>query len=176
VGISGWTGGSGGGETGSSPIRSGGPGGVGSADRIAWKKCRVEGGEGGGSMSGEGKGDASGDEGGESRLGKGEEQISLHSVGDGEGSRRSSASFLRFLGFFTGGGAFPGDITGSAGCGAWTAVEAAAGVKPEPEHPAQRWRLCRAFNGGGAFRQRRRTRLALERCTIGIEFGALQHR
>jgi hypothetical protein len=69
---------------------------------------------------------ASGDEGGDSRLGKGEKQISLHGVGDGDGSRRSSASFLRFLGFFRGGGAFPGDIPGSAGCGAWTAVEAAA--------------------------------------------------
>ncbi len=46
---------------------------------------------------------------------------------DGEGSRRSSASFRRFLGFFTGGGAFPGDVTGSAGSGAWTAVESAVG-------------------------------------------------
>jgi uncharacterized protein YjiS (DUF1127 family) len=50
---------------------------------------------------------------------------------------------------------------------------------PEPKHPVQRWRLYRAFDGvdggSGAFRQRRRTRLALERCTIEIEFGALQH-
>jgi hypothetical protein len=53
------------------------------------------------------------------------------------------------------------------------------GVKPEPEHPALRWRLGCAFDGvdgsGSAFRQRRWTRLALERCTIGIAFGALQH-
>jgi uncharacterized protein YjiS (DUF1127 family) len=44
------------------------------------------------------------------------------------------------------------------------------GMYPEPEHLAQRWRLYRAFDGvdGGAFRQRRRTRLVLERCTIEI--------
>jgi hypothetical protein len=47
---------------------------------------------------------------------------------------------------------------------------------PEPEHPAQRWRLYRTFDGGdgGAFRQQRQTRLALERCTILTTFGALQ--
>jgi hypothetical protein len=44
-------------------------------------------------------------EGGESRLGRGEKQISLLGFGDGEESRRSSTSFLRFLGFFMGGGA-----------------------------------------------------------------------
>ncbi len=41
------------------------------------------------------------------------------------------------------------------------------GVRPEPEHPAQRWRLGRAFDGvdggGGALRQRRWTRLELGR-------------
>jgi hypothetical protein len=100
VGISGGAGGSGGGEAHS---------------------------ESGGSMGGKGEGGASGDVGGNSRLGNGEKQISLHGVVDGEGSRRSSASFCRFLGFFTGGGAFPGDDTGSAGCGAWTAVESAVG-------------------------------------------------
>ncbi len=61
-----------------------------------------------------------GGKGGESRLGRGEKQISLLSVGDGEGSRRSSTSFLRFLGF-------SGDSTGIAGGGPWMAVEAAVG-------------------------------------------------
>ncbi len=83
--------------------------------------------ESGGSMGGKGEGGASGDVGGDSRLGTGEKQISLHGVADGEGSRRSSSSFRRFLGFFTGGGALSGDDTGSAGCGAWTAVESAVG-------------------------------------------------
>ncbi len=94
---------------------------------------------------------ASSDEGGDLRLGKGEKQISLHGVGDGEGSRRSSASFLRFLGFFMGGGAFPGDITGSTGCCAWTAVEATAGGETQTgasgaavaARPRLRWRRWR---------------------------------
>ncbi len=111
-------------------------------------------------------------EGGESRLGRGEKQILLLGVGDGEGSRRSSTSFLRFLGFFTGGGAFSGDSTDIAGDGAWTAVEAAVGD------------VSRAGASGAAvaalprlrLRQwRRRTRLALERCMIETGFGALQH-
>jgi hypothetical protein len=50
---------------------------------------------------------------------------------------------------------------------------------PEPEHPAQRWRLYRAFDGddggGGASQQRRWSRLVLGRCTILSVFGDLQH-
>jgi hypothetical protein len=124
VGISGGAGGSGGGEAHS---------------------------ESGGSMGGEGEGGAGGDVGGDSRLGTGEKQISLHGVADGEGSRRSSTSFRRFLGFFTGGGALSGDDTGSAGCGAWMAVESAVGsvartgasgaaVAAPPRLRRRRWR------------------------------------
>jgi hypothetical protein len=49
--------------------------------------------------------------------------------------------------------------------------------RPDPGAPAQRWRLYRAFNGvdgGGAFRQRLRSRLALERCTLLTAFGVKQ--
>jgi hypothetical protein len=105
-------------------------------------------------MGGEGEGGASGDVGGDSRLGTGEKQISLHGVADGEGSRRSSASFRLFLGFFTGGGALSGDDTGSAGCGAWTAVGSAVGsvvrtgasgaaVAAPPRLRRRRWRRRR---------------------------------
>jgi hypothetical protein len=124
-------------------------------------------------MGGEGEGGACGDEGSESRLGKGEKQISLHGVGDGEGSRRNSTSFLRFLGFFTGGWASPGDITGSAGCGAWTAVEVAVGVVTRTG--ASGTAVAALPRLGWRRWQQQRTRLALERCTIEIEFGALQH-
>jgi hypothetical protein len=69
----------------------------------------VDDGEGEACMGGEG-------EGGESRLGSGDRQISALGCGDCESSHRSSTSFLRFLDFFMGGGAFSGDGTGSAGC------------------------------------------------------------
>jgi hypothetical protein len=63
-----------------------------------------------------------GDEGDEPRMG-GEREILLFS----SQSRRSSTSFLRFLGFFIGGGALSGDSTGIAGCGVRAAVGAAVG-------------------------------------------------
>ncbi len=53
-------------------------------------------------------------EGGEFRLVRGERQISLLGFGDGEESCRSSPSFLCFLGFFMGGGAFSGNSMGIA--------------------------------------------------------------
>ncbi len=122
-------------------------------------------------MGGEGEGSESG-------LGRGEKQISLLSFSDDEESQRSSTSFLCFLGFFMGEERF--QVTARA-------LQAAEferlcgrqwGMYPEPEHPAQRWRLYRAFDdgdgGGGAFRQQRRTWLALEKCKIVTKFGALQ--
>jgi hypothetical protein len=51
-------------------------------------------------------------------------------------------------------------------------------VLPEPEHPAHRWRLGRAFDGGdgsgGASQLRRKSRLVLESCTKLSKFGAHQ--
>jgi hypothetical protein len=106
----------------------------------------VDGGEGDGGMGGEG-------EGGESRLGRGEKQILLIGVGDGEGSCRSSTLFLRFLGFLTGGGAFSGDSTGIAGGGAWTVVEAADPAGTGKMHDRDRvWRPAAWLKATRAFR------------------------
>jgi hypothetical protein len=111
-----------------------------------------------------------GGEGVEHRIGGGEMDISLFS----SQSRRSSASFLRFLSFFRGGGALSGDCTGIACCGIGPSAGAAVGDVARSGTPGAavaalprpRWRRWRRFpaaavNSAGAGKVERKLLLPL---------------
>jgi hypothetical protein len=84
-----------------------------------------------------------------------------------------------------GGGAVSGDCVGITGCSvvAGCGVETTGGTAvvegvPEQEHPAHRWQLGRAFNGGDgsgvASQLRQKSQLELGNCTRLSRFDAHQ--